>query len=86
MNLAQIAAELGRRLVTIFTPDADGKRPALGGDNRFRDDPHWKDLVLFHEFFHGDTSAGLGANHQTGWTALVARLIEQFPGTETRRG
>jgi len=79
MNLAQIAAELGRRLVTLFTPDADGNRPALGGDARFADDPHWKELVLFHEFFHGDTGEGLGANHQTGWTALVARLIEQFP-------
>ena len=79
MNLAQIAAELGRRLVTLFTPDTDGNRPALGGDARFSDDPHWKELVLFHEFFHGDTGAGLGANHQTGWTALVARLIEQFP-------
>ncbi len=79
MNLSQIAAELGRRLVTLFTPDADGKRPALGGDARFAGDPHWKELVLFHEFFHGDTGAGLGANHQTGWTALVARLIEQFP-------
>jgi hypothetical protein len=51
----------------------------LGDDARFSGDPHWKELVLFHEFFHGDTGAGLGANHQTGWTALVARLIEQYP-------
>ena len=79
LNLAEIAAELGRRLVSLFTPDAAGRRPALGDDARFSNDPHWKELVLFHEFFHGDTGAGLGANHQTGWTALVARLIEQYP-------
>ncbi len=79
LTLDKIAAELGRRLVTLFTPDAQGRRPALGADPRFAADPHWRDLVLFHEFFHGDTGAGHGANHQTGWTALVARLIEQFP-------
>jgi hypothetical protein len=79
LNLAEIAAELGRRLVSLFKPEGENGRPALGGDTRFAGDPHWKDLVLFHEFFHGDTGQGLGANHQTGWTALVARLIEQFP-------
>jgi Glycosyl hydrolase family 63 C-terminal domain len=79
LNLAEIAAELGRRLVSLFTPEGGGGRPAMGGDVRFAEDPHWKDLVLFHEFFHGNTGKGLGASHQTGWTALVARLIEQFP-------
>lgn len=79
LNLQEIAAELGKRLVTLFTPDAQGRRAALGGDPLFAHDPNWKDLVLFHEFFHGDTGEGLGASHQTGWTALVARLIEQFP-------
>jgi hypothetical protein len=64
--------------VGLFAPDQNGNRPSLGGDKRFANDPHWKDLVLFHEFFHGDTGQGLGANHQTGWTALVARLIEQY--------
>jgi len=81
LNLAEIAAELGRRLVSLFTPEGGSGRPSLGGDVRFAEDPHWKDLVLFHEFFHGNTGKGLGASHQTGWTALVARLIEQFPGT-----
>jgi hypothetical protein len=79
LNLQQIAAELGKRLISLFTPDAQGKRPSLGNDAAFAKDPHWKELVLFHEFFHGDTGEGLGASHQTGWTALVARLIEQFP-------
>jgi hypothetical protein len=69
----------------LFIPDAAGRRPALGEDPRFARDPHWQELVLFHEFFHGDTGAGLGANHQTGWTALVARLIEQYP-TKPRSG
>ena len=79
LNLAEIAAELGRRLVSLFTPKGGEGRPAMGGDVKFAEDPHWKDLVLFHEFFHGNTGKGLGASHQTGWTALVARLIEQFP-------
>jgi Glycosyl hydrolase family 63 C-terminal domain len=79
LTLAQIAAELGRRLVSLFVPDAQGWRPALAGDAHFATDPHWRDLVLFHEFFHGDTGVGLGASHQTGWTALVARLIDQYP-------
>jgi hypothetical protein len=85
MNLAEIAAELGRRLVSLFTPEGENGRPSLGGDERFAEDPHWKDLVLFHEFFHGNTGKGLGASHQTGWTALVARLIEQFPGKGTMK-
>ncbi len=76
LTLAQIAKDLSRRLVTLFLPGADGGRPALGGERRFAEDPHWRDWVWFHEYFHGDTGQGLGANHQTGWTALVARLIE----------
>ena len=82
LNLLQIAQELSKRLVKLFLPDAAGNRPALGGEARFANDPHWRDLVLFHEFFHGDTGAGLGANHQTGWTALVARLVEKCPGSD----
>jgi len=80
LTLAAIAAELSRRLVKLFLPDANGRRPALGDDPRFASDPHWCDHLLFHEYFHGDTGSGLGASHQTGWTALVARLIDQFPG------
>jgi hypothetical protein len=79
MSLDRVAGELSRRLTSLFQPDEKGRRPSLTGDARFANDPHWKDLVLFHEFFHGDTGAGLGASHQTGWTALVARLIEQYP-------
>ena len=78
MNLDQIARELAGRLISLFTPDSNGKRPALAGNPAFANDTHWRDLVWFHEYFHGDTGAGLGANHQTGWTSLVARLIEEF--------
>ncbi len=75
-TLFEVAAELGRRLVSIFLPDADGRRPVYRGDERFRSDPQWKDLLLFYEYFHGDDGSGLGASHQTGWTGLVARIIQ----------
>jgi hypothetical protein len=77
-NLDEIARELARRLITLFMPDAKGQRPALAGNASFANDNHWRDLMWFHEYFHGETGAGLGADHQTGWTALVARLIEEF--------
>jgi hypothetical protein len=77
MNLWQVAAELSRRLLRIFLPDADGTRPCLREMKLFRDDPHFRDLLLFHEYFHGETGAGVGASHQTGWTALIAKLIQQ---------
>jgi hypothetical protein len=76
MNLSQVARELARRLTAIFLPDANGRRPCHGDDPRFRDDPAWKDLVLFYEYFHGDTGRGVGASHQTGWSALAVRGIE----------
>jgi Mannosylglycerate hydrolase MGH1-like glycoside hydrolase domain len=75
-TLFEVATELGRRLVSIFLPNADGHRPVYGGNQRIDDDPHWNDLVLFHEYFHGDNGAGIGASHQTGWTGLVARVIQ----------
>ena len=75
MNLQQIAGELARRLAGLFLPDAQGHRPCHGDERRYADDPHWRDLLLFHEYFHGDTGRGCGASHQTGWTALVARLL-----------
>ena len=78
MNLDQIAKELARRLTSLFLPDPSGRRPAMGDDPRFASDPHWRQKVWFHEYFHGDTGKGLGANHQTGWTALIARLFEEF--------
>ncbi len=75
-TLFEVAAELGRRLSSIFLPDADGRRPVYGGTERFQTDPHWKDLVLFYEYYHGDNGAGLGASHQTGWSGVVARIIQ----------
>ena len=78
MNLAQIARELNRRLASIFLPDKNGRSAWQGGIRRFAEDPNWKDLLLFHEYFHGDNGAGLGASHQTGWTALVVRSLEDL--------
>ncbi len=77
MDLWAVAADLSRRLIHLFLRGADGRRPVAGGIEVFQSDPHWKDLILFHEYFHGDNGAGIGANHQTGWTGLVAKLIEQ---------
>ncbi|MBS0664641.1 MAG: glucosidase [Verrucomicrobia bacterium] len=76
LNLAEISRELSHRLVTLFLPNGGGRRPALGMEARFVHDPHWQELLWFHEYFHGDTGQGLGASHQTGWTALVTRMIE----------
>jgi hypothetical protein len=76
-DLWQVAAEISRRLVRIFARGDDGRRPVYGGTQIFQKDPHWNDLILFYEFFHGDNGAGIGASHQTGWTGLVAKLIEQ---------
>jgi len=78
LDLRGVARELSARLVSIFEPDANGIRPSNGPDRRYASDPHWKDLVLFHEYFHGDNGLGLGASHQTGWTALVVRCIEDL--------
>jgi hypothetical protein len=76
-DLWQVSQELSRRLTRIFLRGKDGKRPFAGGEELFNSDPNWKDLILFYEYFHGDNGAGLGANHQTGWTGLVAKLLEQ---------
>jgi hypothetical protein len=78
LTLHQVAQELAARLSKIFLADPAGRRPCHGTDERFATDPHWKDLVLFHEHFHGDTGRGVGASHQTGWTALVLRCIEDM--------
>ncbi len=75
LNLRQVALELSTRLAGLFLPDANGRRPCNGDDPRFATDPHWRDLVLFNEYFHGDTGRGLGASHQTGWTAIAIRCI-----------
>jgi hypothetical protein len=76
MTLFEVAQELSRRLSSTFLRGGDGHRPVYGGMKLFQEDPHWRDLILFHEYFHGDNGAGLGASHQTGWTGLVARLIQ----------
>ena len=78
MTLFEVAKEIGRRLSSIFLRDANGKRPLYGGTKKFQDDPHWKDYILFFEYFHGDNGAGLGASHQTGWTGLIARNLDLF--------
>jgi hypothetical protein len=77
MNLWDVSAQLSKRLVRLFHRDSDGRRPVYGRVEKFQQDPYWRDLILFYEYFHGDTGYGLGASHQTGWTALVAKLIEQ---------
>lgn len=77
MNLWDISIELSKRLISLFERDGEGKRPIYDGVSKFQEDPHFRDLILFNEYYHGDTGAGLGASHQTGWTALVAKLIQQ---------
>ena len=78
MTLYQVAEEITRRLAGIFLRGTDGRRPVYGGTEKFQNDPHWRDCVLFYEYFHGDNGAGLGASHQTGWTGIVARLMHVF--------
>jgi hypothetical protein len=80
ITLAALARDIARRLVGIFLLDGSGRRPVFGADPRFAD-PTWRDELLFFEYFHGDTGAGLGASHQTGWTALVANLIDEWQAT-----
>jgi hypothetical protein len=77
LNLSQVAAELSRRLARLFLRNSDGVRPVFGGAEKFQNDPHFRDHILFYEYFHGDNGAGIGASHQTGWTALVAKLLQQ---------
>jgi hypothetical protein len=78
MNLYQVAEELARRLAAIFQRDANGRRPVYGGTEKFQTDPHWRDYIQFYEYFHGDNGAGLGASHQTGWTGIIARIMQLF--------
>jgi hypothetical protein len=78
MTLFEVSKELGRRLSSIFLRDQNGNRPVYGGTKKFQEDPHWKDYILFYEYFHGDNGAGLGASHQTGWTGTIARVIDLF--------
>ena len=84
MTLFEVAQEIVRRLTGTFLRDSNGQRPVYGGNRKFQDDPHWRDLILFYEYFHGDNGAGLGASHQTGWTGLVAPLLDLFERVDAR--
>ena len=85
MTLWEVSQELSMRLAKIFLRDGNGRRPVYGGIEKFQSDPHWRDLILFHEYFHGDNGAGLGASHQTGWTGLVSKLLQQSGERGERR-
>jgi hypothetical protein len=78
MTLFEVAKEIARRLSNIFLRDANGMRPVYGGAKKFQEDPHWRDYILFYEYFHGENGAGLGASHQTGWTGIIARSLDMF--------
>jgi hypothetical protein len=78
MNLFEVAREITRRLESIFLRGKNGDRPVYGGARKFQEDPYWRDYILFYEYFHGDNGAGLGASHQTGWTGIIARLMDVF--------
>jgi len=85
MTLWEVATELSGRLTSTFVRDEDGRRPVFGNLEKFQTDPHWRDLVLFHEYFHGDSGAGVGASHQTGWTGVVTKLMQQSGQTGARK-
>jgi hypothetical protein len=76
-TLWEISMDLSRRLTSIFLKDSEGRRPAFGNCEKFQKDPHWRHHLFFHEYFHGDNGAGIGASHQTGWTGLIAKLLQQ---------
>ena len=82
MTLFQVAGEISRRLSNIFLKDGQGRRAVYGGSETFKNDPHWRDCILFYEYFHGDNGAGLGASHQTGWTGIIARMLHLFASVE----
>ena len=86
MTLSDVAAEISRRLSSIFLRGDDGRRAVFGDNDTFQHGEHWRDAIPFHEYFHGDTGAGLGASHQTGWTAIVAKLLQQSGERPKRRG
>jgi hypothetical protein len=78
MNLFEVSKEISNRLTSTFTRDENGRRPVYGGTEKFQADPHWRDYILFYEYYHGDNGAGLGASHQTGWSGVVAKLIQLY--------
>ena len=78
MNLFEVSKEISERLTRLFLRNSEGRRPVYGENEKFQSDPQWRDHILFYEYFHGDTGVGLGASHQTGWTGLVAKLIQVY--------
>ena len=85
LTLFEVAREIQGRLARTFLRDANGRRPLYGGTRKFQEDPYWRDLILFYEYFHGDNGAGLGASHQTGWTGTIAVLLDIFARFDARR-
>ena len=85
ISLSEVANEISKRLISIFKKDINGDRPVNDHDERYKNDPYFKDLVLFYEYFHGDTARGVGASHQTGWTGVVAELINRIASFEKKR-
>jgi hypothetical protein len=85
MTLFEVAQEISRRIAATFLRDAEGRRPVYGGTAKFQNDPHWRNLILFYEYFHGDNGAGLGASHQTGWTGLVALILDVFGRLDAKK-
>jgi mannosylglycerate hydrolase MGH1-like protein len=85
MNLFEVSKDIADRLTRIFLRDERGQRPVYGGTEKFQSDPHWRDHILFYEYFHGDNGAGLGASHQTGWTGCVAKLIQLYGFIDAKR-
>ncbi len=85
MNLFEVSKEISNRLVSIFTRDKNGKRPVYGGTEKFQNDPNWRDLILFYEYYHGDNGAGLGASHQTGWSGVVAKVIQIYGSVDAKK-
>jgi len=85
MNLFEVAQEIARRLTATFVRDASGRRPVYGGTEKFQTDPYWRDHILFYEYFHGDNGAGLGASHQTGWTGLIAKIMQIFAQLDAKQ-
>ena len=85
MNLFEVSKEIADRLIRTFTRDEQGRRPVYGGSEKFQTDPHWRDYILFYEYFHGDNGAGLGASHQTGWTGAVAKIIQLYGLLDEKR-
>ena len=85
MNLFEVSQEISNRLSRIFLRNEQGRRPVYGGTEKFQSDPHWRDHILFYEYFHGDNGAGLGASHQTGWTGCIAKAIQLYGLLDAKR-